>query len=622
MKKRFISLVSLCLLCALVLGACGVPLNLSGIDPDALFTTMTTKADTTPSASESDTGTEPSDASSTEPSSAVTEPSSAQTSATTPTETTTTENTVDDLPELSPSESTNRFTVSNAGVLTAYNGADTVLTIPEIVDGYTVTSIAENVFAGNTTITKVVLPAGLSTIGGGAFKNCTALREISFANVTSIGEQAFAGCTALPIAYLANGITTVGASAFAGCTNLVLVLGGNGSAYDATYKDETTPVYTNVATANYVTTANGLHYIVEGSTVTIARFVFTNSGVMHIPSTLSEKSVTKIGEMAFHGEKGLTQVTIPDTISTLAAKAFYGCTKLEMMYYNTDVLTLADETNAPEELYNNRVMYGIGTETTNGLTIKFGDNVTKIPNYIFQSDATVPTNISKLYIGKGMTKFLPVQSFKGTALKYVYFNAVAMESALDNNTTFFYISTERGALDVVIGKDVTVVPDYLFSGVSAIRSLTFETGSVCQTIGACAFRECTALTEVTFPTSVQTICDKAFEKVPLTTVVLPSVVTIGDSAFRNNTGLTYVVLPSTLTSIQQLSFFKLPDGFIGIFFYGDADAWNNLVKDFTNTGSPLHPTGTSKAAVYFYSETETADGWHMVEGVPTPWTTA
>lgn len=63
----------------------------------------------------------------------------------------------------SVTESDESFTISN-GVLTAYSGADEVSVIPEGV-----TEIKASVFAGNTTITSVIIPKTVTSIGNYAF---------------------------------------------------------------------------------------------------------------------------------------------------------------------------------------------------------------------------------------------------------------------------------------------------------------------------------------------------------------------------------------------------------------------------------------------------------------------
>lgn len=81
---------------------------------------------------------------------------------------------------------------TQCGSLLKYNGTAKDVTVP---DGVTVISSA---FAGNTTVTTVVLPESVTTLTADAFAGCTALSEITIpASVKAIDDAAFTGCDAL-----------------------------------------------------------------------------------------------------------------------------------------------------------------------------------------------------------------------------------------------------------------------------------------------------------------------------------------------------------------------------------------------------------------------------------------
>ena len=56
--------------------------------------------------------------------------------------------------------------------ITAYDGMDAELTVPDELDGHAVREIGESVFSFCRSLTTVILPDGLTSIGEGAFKNC------------------------------------------------------------------------------------------------------------------------------------------------------------------------------------------------------------------------------------------------------------------------------------------------------------------------------------------------------------------------------------------------------------------------------------------------------------------
>ena len=69
---------------------------------------------------------------------------------------------------------------------------DSGIAIPNTVDGYTVTSIGEEAFSGQSDITFIIIPNTVTSIGTKAFYGCVGLKDMTIpASVTSIGTQIF-----------------------------------------------------------------------------------------------------------------------------------------------------------------------------------------------------------------------------------------------------------------------------------------------------------------------------------------------------------------------------------------------------------------------------------------------
>ena len=85
--------------------------------------------------------------------------------------------------------------------ITGYTGSDTILRLPESIDGQSVTGVASAAFAGNSTIVELYVP-----------DSCRIIEE-----------EAFAGSTALRDVYLGSGIEALNARAFADCPMLLSV---------------------------------------------------------------------------------------------------------------------------------------------------------------------------------------------------------------------------------------------------------------------------------------------------------------------------------------------------------------------------------------------------------------
>lgn len=102
------------------------------------------------------------------------------------------------------------FTSNGTSVcITGYNGPGGAVTIPSTLKGLPVTAIAESAFAGQSNITSISIPDGVTYIGGDAFVGCTGLTTITLPDsVISIGMNAFAACPNLTNVSTSNGLKT------------------------------------------------------------------------------------------------------------------------------------------------------------------------------------------------------------------------------------------------------------------------------------------------------------------------------------------------------------------------------------------------------------------------------
>ncbi len=106
-----------------------------------------------------------------------------------------------------------------------YTGTATELVIPAEVthegETYKVTVIGAEAFRGNSTLTRVTIPEGVTTIEYSAFLGCTSLTKVTIPEgVTTIEHYAFNGCTSLTKVTIPEGVTYIGTLAFSGCTSL------------------------------------------------------------------------------------------------------------------------------------------------------------------------------------------------------------------------------------------------------------------------------------------------------------------------------------------------------------------------------------------------------------------
>ena len=170
---------------------------------------------------------------------------------------------------------------------------DIILSQSIEVDGitYTLTSIDDNTFSECSSITSVVIPNSVTSIGDDAFFNCTGLTgSLTLPNsLTSIGYYVFYNCSGLTGSLtIPNSVTYIGDYAFYGCSGLTGSL------------------------------------TIPNSVTSIGREAFYNCSGFTGSLTLPD-SLTSIGSSAFSGCSGLTGLsTIPSSVSFIGYRAFSG----------------------------------------------------------------------------------------------------------------------------------------------------------------------------------------------------------------------------------------------------------------------------------------------------------
>lgn len=112
-------------------------------------------------------------------------------------------------------------TDAEGGTVLEANHFEGTVELQQPGEGEKYTSIAADLFGGNTNITYVKLPAGVTTIAAESFRGCTALKSVYLpASVTSIGKGAFRDCTVMTQIAVPKSVTVIGDGAFQGDSKL------------------------------------------------------------------------------------------------------------------------------------------------------------------------------------------------------------------------------------------------------------------------------------------------------------------------------------------------------------------------------------------------------------------
>jgi len=104
-----------------------------------------------------------------------------------------------------------------------YHGSGGSLTMPDKIDGLSVSSIGFKAFLECQSVTSITIPECVTSIGELAFEHCCALTNVTIPNsVTNIGIAAFDSCVNLTSVAMPNSVTRIEMCTF-NCTSLTNV---------------------------------------------------------------------------------------------------------------------------------------------------------------------------------------------------------------------------------------------------------------------------------------------------------------------------------------------------------------------------------------------------------------
>ncbi|MBN2651654.1 MAG: InlB B-repeat-containing protein [Spirochaetales bacterium] len=278
---------------------------------------------------------------------------------------------------------------NNTIYISKYNGDAAEVTVPSEIDGYPVTSVADQTFAGNINIKKVTFPLSVTDIYGGPFSDCSNLETVILpSNLKKIDRYFFSNCVKLKNVTLPSSITSIGNYAFSGCSSLKSI--------DLPEKLESIGNYAFFS-------ATSLEHISFKSSL-------TSIGYSAFKDCTSLKSVyfsriKNIGAGAFENCISLGKVDMLYPVSRLGAEAFKGCTSLTTAYLAGSFDTLSSS---------------VFMDCYSLVEVILPDSLTNIQRLAFYNctgleKITIPANVSVMMGAFGFCSKLKEVIFNGNA---------------------------------------------------------------------------------------------------------------------------------------------------------------------------------------------------------------
>ena len=474
----------------------------------------------------------------------------------------------------------------------------TELTVPEEIDGHTVSSIGDYGFAKCSTLKSITIPKNIKTIGKYAFDGCTGLINATIpTTVSSVGDYAFNNCTGLKNVTISEGVESIGKGCFYNCTSLAEAVVPDTAKYVGAYAFYNCTSMVN-ATIGTTTESIGectfynckkLETVVIGYSVkSIGNYAFYNCalGRVSIPSATTvignfafaknsnltkatlRKNLLTIGDGAFKDCGLLSTISIPTTVTSIGDEAFENCTSIASVTIPTGVTEIKKRTFSNCSSLANVTIKGEVTSIGESAFLNNAFTAIQLPESLKTIGSSAFRNCGKL---EKIT--LPNNTVNIGNAAFLNCSALHLVSVPDSvasvgKNVFFY----NDDITVEIRKNSGTVSDKLLAQQGIHHVILDENIS---TIGKNVFDSCYELSSVTYGNETVKSGEYKLSK---------SIKAVGSEVFKNNPLLRNLIVPDTLENIGDNAFYNaIQSGYhckdvIVTFYYVNGEIAANILN--------------------------------------------
>ena len=294
--------------------------------------------------------------------------------------------------------------------------------------------------------------------------------------------------------------------------NGTLTIQGNGDMYDFANRG---PWYSYQSSITTVVIKNGCTHIGNNAF----------NSCRKIPSIIIPNSVVSIGSSAFDGCTSLASITIPSSVVSIGASAFNGCNSLTSVNINSN-----------EIVSSSRLKDIFGAQVTEYI---LGNAITHIGNSAFYGC----TGLTSISIPNGVIS-IGYSAFRGcTSL-----SQINIPNTVKNmGTDVFYECTSLPVID-----NIRYADTYLVETIDkTLTSYSIRDGTIW--IGEDAFNGCQNLIAIDLPSSVTSLCSRAYAGcTSLTSIAIPDNITIlGERVFSGCSNVKTAFLGTNVDSVGR-----------------------------------------------------------------------